>query len=51
MIACDVINPDDIDVTFETIGGLENVKEALYDLVILPMKRPNLFAHGKLLGP
>jgi SpoVK/Ycf46/Vps4 family AAA+-type ATPase len=51
MIACDVINPDDIDVTFETIGGLENVKKALQELVILPMKRPDLFAHGKLLGP
>lgn len=51
MIACDVINPDDIDVTFETIGGLETVKESLHELVILPLQRPDLFAHGKLLGP
>eukprot|EP00250_Pteridium_aquilinum_P004047 c14292_g2_i1 orf=669-1829(-) len=51
MIACDVINPDDIDVTFETIGGLETVKHSLHELVILPLQRPDLFAHGKLLGP
>lgn len=51
MIACDVINPDDIDVTFETIGGLETVKRSLQELVILPLKRPDLFSHGKLLGP
>eukprot|EP00250_Pteridium_aquilinum_P004046 c14292_g1_i1 orf=372-1532(-) len=51
MIACDVINPDDIDVTFETIGGLETVKQSLHELVILPLQRPDLFAHGKLLGP
>ena len=51
MIACDVINPDDIDVTFETIGGLNAVKEALHELVILPLRRPDLFTHGKLLGP
>lgn len=51
MIACDVINPDDIDVTFQMIGGLEAVKQSLKELVILPLKRPDLFAHGKLLGP
>lgn len=51
VIACDVINPDDIDVSFDSIGGLDGVKEALHELVILPLQRPNLFAHGKLLGP
>ncbi|XP_077245633.1 uncharacterized protein LOC143885372 isoform X2 [Tasmannia lanceolata] len=51
VIACDVINPDHIDVEFESIGGLENVKQALYELVILPLRRPELFAHGKLLSP
>ncbi|CAI0397528.1 unnamed protein product [Linum tenue] len=25
--------------------------EALYELVILPLRRPELFSHGKLLGP
>ncbi|OAY59526.1 outer mitochondrial transmembrane helix translocase [Manihot esculenta] len=51
VIACDVINPDRIDVEFDSIGGLETIKEALYELVILPLRRPELFSHGKLLGP
>ncbi|CAM6020444.1 hypothetical protein CY35_01G110400 [Sphagnum magellanicum] len=51
MIACDVINPQDIDVTFDSIGGLDAVKQDLKELVILPLQRPDLFAHGKLLRP
>ncbi|KAL2550822.1 P-loop containing nucleoside triphosphate hydrolase superfamily protein [Forsythia ovata] len=51
VIACDVINPDNIDVEFDCIGGLEGIKQALYELVILPLRRPELFSHGKLLGP
>ncbi|KAA0050539.1 ATPase family AAA domain-containing protein 1-B-like [Cucumis melo var. makuwa] len=51
VIACDVINPDHIDVEFNSIGGLETIKQALYELVILPLRRPELFSHGKLLGP
>ncbi|CAH8279505.1 unnamed protein product [Arabidopsis lyrata] len=51
VIACDVINPLHINVEFGSIGGLESIKQALYELVILPLKRPELFAYGKLLGP
>ncbi|KAL9237452.1 hypothetical protein vseg_011998 [Gypsophila vaccaria] len=51
VIACDVINPDHIEVEFDSIGGLENIKQALFELVILPLKRPELFSYGKLLGP
>ncbi|XP_041009867.1 outer mitochondrial transmembrane helix translocase-like [Juglans microcarpa x Juglans regia] len=51
VIACDVINPDHIDVEFDSIGGLESIKQALFELVILPLRRPDLFSHGKLLGP
>ncbi|KAG6519818.1 hypothetical protein ZIOFF_023327 [Zingiber officinale] len=51
VIACDVINPDNIDVEFECIGGLEHVKQALFELVILPLRRPQLFSQGKLLSP
>ena len=50
-IASDVANPDHIDVTFNSIGGLEDVKRSLYELVILPLVRPELFARGKLLQP
>ena len=46
-----MINPDHIDVEFGSIGGLETIKQSLYELVILPLKRPELFAYGKLLGP
>ncbi|PQP95179.1 ATPase family AAA domain-containing protein 1-B-like [Prunus yedoensis var. nudiflora] len=51
VIACDVINPDNIEVEFESIGGLESIKQSLFELVILPLRRPDLFSHGKLLGP
>ncbi|PSS11237.1 ATPase family AAA domain-containing protein [Actinidia chinensis var. chinensis] len=51
VIACDVVNPDHIDVEFESIGGLDGIKQALFELVILPLRRPQLFARGKLLGP
>ncbi|CAA2969007.1 ATPase family AAA domain-containing 1-like [Olea europaea subsp. europaea] len=51
VIACDVINPDHIDVRFDCIGGLEAIKQSLYELVILPLRRPELFSYGKLLGP
>ncbi|KAM0837631.1 hypothetical protein ACQ4PT_061508 [Festuca glaucescens] len=51
VIACDVINPDEIDVEFDSVGGLDEVKQALYELVILPLRRPELFAYGKLLSP
>ncbi|KAH7431652.1 hypothetical protein KP509_08G058900 [Ceratopteris richardii] len=51
IIACDVVNPDHIDATFESIGGLDGVKKSLHELVILPLQRSDLFAHGKLLGP
>lgn len=51
VIACDVVNPDHIDVEFKSIGGLDRIKESLIELVILPLCRPELFAHGRLLGP
>ncbi|XAR52169.1 Adenosinetriphosphatase [Bertholletia excelsa] len=50
IIAGDVINPDHIDLDYNSIGGLETIKQALYELVILPLRRPELFSHGKLLG-
>ncbi|KAK9075246.1 hypothetical protein SSX86_003567 [Deinandra increscens subsp. villosa] len=51
VIACNVINPDHIDVEFKSIGGLDSIKQSLYELVILPLRRPELFSYGKLLGP
>ncbi|KAI3783847.1 hypothetical protein L1987_42935 [Smallanthus sonchifolius] len=51
VIACNVINPNHIDVEFNSIGGLDSIKQSLYELVILPLRRPELFSYGKLLGP
>ncbi|CEG42882.1 msp1 family protein [Plasmopara halstedii] len=50
IIAGDIIDPHDIDVTFEDIGGLERQKRDIYDLVVLPLKSPEFFAsRGTLL--
>jgi SpoVK/Ycf46/Vps4 family AAA+-type ATPase len=46
-----VVAPGEIGVKFEDIGALEDVKKALNELVILPMRRPELFARGNLLRP
>ncbi|CAL0329327.1 unnamed protein product [Lupinus luteus] len=46
-----VVPSDEIGVKFDDIGALEDVKKALNELVILPMRRPNLFSHGNLLRP
>lgn len=44
-----VVPPGEIGVKFDDIGALEDVKKALNELVILPMRRPELFSHGNLL--
>ncbi|KAF4394734.1 hypothetical protein F8388_015640 [Cannabis sativa] len=46
-----VVAPGEIGVKFDDIGALEDVKKALQELVILPMKRPELFSQGNLLRP
>lgn len=43
-----MIPPTDIGVTFEDIGALENVKDTLKELVMLPLQRPELFCKGQL---
>ncbi|XP_073140269.1 uncharacterized protein [Henckelia pumila] len=47
----DVIPPGDIGVTFDDVGALENVKETLKELVMLPLQRPELFSKGQLTKP
>ncbi|XP_023004444.1 uncharacterized protein LOC111497752 isoform X1 [Cucurbita maxima] len=46
-----VVPSGEIGVKFEDIGALEDVKKALNELVILPMRRPELFSRGNLLRP
>ncbi|KAI3885287.1 hypothetical protein MKW98_002679 [Papaver atlanticum] len=50
-LLADVIPPTDIGVTFEDIGALENVKDTLKELVMLPLQRPELFCKGQLTKP
>lgn len=50
-LLADVIPPCDIGVTFEDIGALENVKDTLKELVMLPLQRPELFCKGQLTKP
>ncbi|RID49089.1 hypothetical protein BRARA_I05554 [Brassica rapa] len=47
----DVIPPSDIAVSFDDIGALENVKDTLKELVMLPLQRPELFGKGQLTKP
>lgn len=46
-----VVPPGEIGVKFEDVGALEDVKRSLNELVILPMRRPELFSRGNLLRP
>ncbi|XP_075100725.1 uncharacterized protein LOC107777886 [Nicotiana tabacum] len=50
-LLADVIPPCDIGVTFDDIGALENVKDTLKELVMLPLQRPELFCKGQLTKP
>ncbi|MQL94377.1 hypothetical protein Taro_027032, partial [Colocasia esculenta] len=50
-LLADVIPPGDIGVTFDDIGALENVKDTLKELVMLPLQRPDLFCKGQLTKP
>jgi SpoVK/Ycf46/Vps4 family AAA+-type ATPase len=43
-----VISPNETGVTFKDIGALDNVKETLRELVMLPLQRPELFSKGQL---
>ena len=42
-IAEDVIDPNDITVNFKDVGGIDDIKAELWDLVVLPIIRPDLF--------
>mmetsp|Transcript_18672 Transcript_18672/g.40124 ORF Transcript_18672/g.40124 Transcript_18672/m.40124 type:complete len:1755 (+) Transcript_18672:48-5312(+) len=47
----EVVPPEEVGVSFDDIGALESVKETLQELVMLPMKRPELFMRGSLAKP
>ncbi|XP_054810141.1 peroxisomal ATPase PEX6 isoform X2 [Prosopis cineraria] len=47
-IRAEVIPANEINVTFSDIGALEETKESLQELVMLPLRRPDLFTGGLL---
>ncbi|XAR52272.1 Adenosinetriphosphatase [Bertholletia excelsa] len=47
-IRSEVIAANEIGVTFADIGALDEVKESLQELVMLPLRRPELFKGGLL---
>ncbi|KAK1322151.1 Katanin p60 ATPase-containing subunit A1 [Acorus calamus] len=44
----EVIPANEIGVTFTDIGALDDIKESLQELVMLPLRRPDLFKGGLL---
>lgn len=46
-VAVDFVDPLEMNVAFDDIGGLEKQKEEIYKLLILPLKRPELFRSRK----
>ncbi|KAJ3289515.1 hypothetical protein HDU79_004003 [Rhizoclosmatium sp. JEL0117] len=53
VIASEVIHPDDINISFKDIGGLDPIISSLKETVIYPLVYPQLFtseASGGLLG-
>ncbi|KAK7689941.1 hypothetical protein QCA50_006581 [Cerrena zonata] len=49
-IASEIIHPDDIEVGFEDIGGLDPIINSLRESVIYPLLYPHLFSSSTLLG-
>lgn len=47
----EIIPAGEIGVSFQDIGALDDVKESLQELVMLPLRRPDLFTKGGLIKP
>ncbi|KAF0852511.1 mitochondrial AAA+ superfamily ATPase [Andalucia godoyi] len=49
LIASELVCPDEINVSFNDIGGLEVAKRGLFEAVVFPLSRPDLY-RGSLLS-
>ncbi|KAK9842953.1 hypothetical protein WJX74_004820 [Apatococcus lobatus] len=50
-LLAEVIPPGEVGIGFGDIGALDNVKSTLREVVMLPLKRPELFMRGQLTKP
>jgi ATPase family AAA domain-containing protein 1 len=50
-MAEEILNPDDIDASFSQIGGLDRIKQEIYDLAVFPLVYPLYFSNSKLRQP
>lgn len=50
-MADEIVHPDDIDASFAQIGGLDHIKQEIYELAVLPLVNPSLFTNSKLRQP
>ena len=42
-IAEDIVDPEDMQESFKDIGGLDDLKQEIWELAVLPLTRPELF--------
>mmetsp|Transcript_4220 Transcript_4220/g.12682 ORF Transcript_4220/g.12682 Transcript_4220/m.12682 type:complete len:413 (-) Transcript_4220:296-1534(-) len=50
-IAQELVFPEDIEGGLDTIGGMDEIKQVLFDDILIPLERPDLFSSNPLLAP
>tara|TARA_B100001989_G_C24549225_1_gene473130 strand:+ start:764 stop:1741 length:978 start_codon:yes stop_codon:yes gene_type:complete len=46
-----IIQPNEIDTTLDSVGGLSGVKKELQNLMVLPLRHPAFFRENELIKP